>query len=183
MRCELFEFIKAIRLQFGINYLLLWGCDLNDSWFHALSSHVLSVLERGSANPYSINTEDQPFMDFDGIFICNNRNLGSDLTQSVIQDWIGHQKYVFSPSINPAVPKKGLRLDSRLFLHYDKCSLDEVYAIKGSRSIVQNVGFWNGSGLHVNIPEIWERRRDLRGTELIVTYPPAQNNNKVLRYF
>ena len=176
-------FIKAIGLKFGINQLLLWGCDLDDAWLGTLHRHT-SPDSDGGTSPYVVHSDGKHIMEFDGLFICENREVGSDLDlyQKVIRKWISHKKYVFAPGYT-TVPKSDLRLDTRLFLYGEVCNVQEIYAIKGSSPIIQNVGFWNGSGLEVAMGEIWERRRDLRGTVLAATYPPAQNVPPVMRYF
>lgn len=68
----------------------------------------------------------------------------------------------------------GLRLDSRLFTfcHQDndksKSSIFEYYAIKKGPLINQKVGHWTATnGLRILEPNMWERRSNLRGIELV----------------
>ena len=65
-----------------------------------------------------------------------------------------------------------LRLDSQLYFYdivdSDSIALFEVYSIKNGPQITRQIGNWNTTnGLNVPKPNIWERRQNLLGVELV----------------
>ena len=70
-----------------------------------------------------------------------------------------------------------LRLDSKVFVYSMKnqsfATIEELYQIKGGDLIVSPFGTWSEErGLAVPTANVWERRRDLMGVELVDTWMP-----------
>ena len=91
-------------------------------------------------------------------------------------EWFSKNIYWATPGQDTS-PPSAMRLDSKFFsVHLDSLLvITELYGIKGQ--LEENfLGTWNKeNGLQVDVPEIWERRKDLKGMELITTtlaYPP-----------
>ena len=109
------------------------------------------------------------------LFLCESAQLGGLLSDRF--DNFGGTKLWLLPSYLKAAIDFPLRLDSELFSYKFKTRgeivLEEWYAIKGGPLIHKFLGYWSPStGMVVDSPNMWERRKDLGNAKLINGFVP-----------
>lgn len=102
-----------------------------------------------------------------------------EVTPSMFKRFTPPHQTVFLVPKSRHVEDFQLRLDSRVYT-YEATDLstrifEEVYKIKGTHLVRQQLGNWSDSqGLKIGIPDIWERRKNLQGVSLtasVVDWP------------
>lgn len=166
------QFINDISNHFGRSEIQLYEDDFDtdisidlvkDLWDEGFQVRILNkdIIPKDQIPIFKFRSEDQNLQnviyDKEQIWVVNEENL------EIIEDW-------------------NLRLDSLVYLWTENdngIQINEIYKIKGSMKIFQEVGKWTPEfGFIQHKGFIWERRSNLQGIELLdsVAFDPRYYN-------
>ncbi len=181
--------VLALAQHFGLHRVtILHSRDvLNDDKWDALAE-LCNELNAGAIHYYHY-------------YYCSTMDISEDepplllspgyLRQSLVVDLDGggHQRiatreeyftfdiYWLVPSGQDSEPPLGLRLDSNFYALIVNGSsappqIVEWYRIRSKLVVIHTFGSWSGGKLKVDVPSVWERRRDLKGITLTTVTDP-----------
>ena len=159
-------FLNSLICHFELGHTAIVDCHVDDFFMHTLVINGDKTVSFAKSVSETVSS--------DGIFICGDQN--ESMVQKIVER--GRGAHIFAHQ-SISLKSLSLRLDSRLFLYDNLLSLAEAYKIKHSKPVVKSIGHWNSTleSLQIPVKDIWERRKNLYGTELVDSTIPGENWN------